>query len=251
MPETIPAQSFPPAPDADSVLLQPKVPAPPAKWRHRSHGAGHFILHRTFGPRTGFTQDEPFKIVQLTGFLFGFATTTSAGWANPISATTICKIQKRRQQREVLAHEIIHQWWGLGATLADPDDPDWSDEGITVYTTYRLMRKLMGGEYAQTHYVDQWQRAMQNQRDTFYLRNPSISVCCLSATKNDIQASVNASNWYDGNALMIYTAASGWGRTRWTPSGSQLYLEGGAERPLYHPGRFLSAWGSRKERFPW
>ena len=206
------------------------------------------ILYCTehYGPRTGFTQDEPFKIVQLTGFLFGgFANYNISGMGESyFSDNNLQDPEKGASSAEVLAHEIIHQWWGLGATLADPDDPDWSDEGITVYTTYRLMRKLMGQEYAQTHYVDQWQRAMQNQRDNFYLRNPEYLRLLPERYQNDIQASVNASNWYDGNALMIYTAAQRLGEDKMDAIWSQLYLEGGAELPPYITlGDFLSACG--------
>ena len=44
---------------------------------------------------------------------------------------------------EVMIHELVHQWWGLGA-MFDVSQPDsaWSAEGLTVYTTYRIIKEL-------------------------------------------------------------------------------------------------------------
>ena len=41
--------------------------------------------------------------------------------------------------------------------IPEPDSP-WSAEGLTVYTTYRIVKELYGEEYAQTHYIDQWKQ---------------------------------------------------------------------------------------------
>ena len=50
---------------------------------------------------------------------------------------------------EVLAHEIVHQWWGLGNMFAPESYTDvWSAEGLTVYTTYRMMKEQYGEAYA-------------------------------------------------------------------------------------------------------
>lgn len=39
--------------------------------------------------------------------------------------------------KEILAHEIIHQWWGLNRMIwENPDTPEWTSEGLTVYSTY-------------------------------------------------------------------------------------------------------------------
>ena len=44
---------------------------------------------------------------------------------------------------EVMIHELVHQWWGLGNMFdtAEEDSP-WSAEGLTVYTTYRIVKAL-------------------------------------------------------------------------------------------------------------
>ena len=67
---------------------------------------------------------------------------------------------------EVMIHELVHQWWGLGNMFdtSDPTSP-WSAEGLTVYTTYRIVKELYGEDYAREHYVDQWQQAV----DDYYL----------------------------------------------------------------------------------
>ena len=70
-------------------------------------------------------------------------------------------------------HELVHQWWGLGNMFdtADPASP-WSAEGLTVYTTYRIVKELYGEDYAREHYVDQWQKAVDDHYLNFYVRNP-------------------------------------------------------------------------------
>ena len=74
---------------------------------------------------------------------------------------------------EVLAHEIIHQWWGVGNMFdASSEDNAWSSEGLTVYTTYRMMKALYGEEYASKNYVDVWRRESDNYHNNFYVRNP-------------------------------------------------------------------------------
>ena len=74
---------------------------------------------------------------------------------------------------EVMIHELVHQWWGLTQMFdsSDPADP-WSAEGLTVYTTYRIVKELYGEEYADTHYTDQWIRETNDYYLNFYVRRP-------------------------------------------------------------------------------
>ena len=74
---------------------------------------------------------------------------------------------------EVMIHELVHQWWGLGNMFdtAEEDSP-WSAEGLTVYTTYRIVKALYGEEYAREHYIDQWQQAVDDYYLNFYVRHP-------------------------------------------------------------------------------
>ena len=72
-----------------------------------------------------------------------------------------------------MIHELVHQWWGLGNMFdtAGEDSP-WSAEGLTVYTTYRIVKELYGEAYAREHYIDQWQQAVDDYYLNFYVRNP-------------------------------------------------------------------------------
>ena len=74
---------------------------------------------------------------------------------------------------EVMIHELVHQWWGLG-NMFDPSDASgaWSAEGLTVYTTYRIVKELYGGEYALENYVKKWQEAVDDYEQNFYVRHP-------------------------------------------------------------------------------
>ena len=74
---------------------------------------------------------------------------------------------------EVMIHELVHQWWGLGNMFDVPEeDSPWSSEGLTVYTTYRIVKELYGEAYAQEHYVDQWRREVEDYYLNFYVRHP-------------------------------------------------------------------------------
>ena len=42
---------------------------------------------------------------------------------------------------EVMIHELVHQWWGLGNMFDTPEeDSPWSSEGLTVYTSSRIVK---------------------------------------------------------------------------------------------------------------
>ena len=74
---------------------------------------------------------------------------------------------------ETFIHELVHQWWGLGNMFDTVDSTTpWSAEGLTVYTTYRIVKELYGEDYAREHYVDQWQQAVDDYYLNFYVRRP-------------------------------------------------------------------------------
>ena len=54
---------------------------------------------------------------------------------------------------------------------ADAESP-WSAEGLTVYTTYRIVKELYGEDYAREHYTDQWQREAEDYYLNYYVRSP-------------------------------------------------------------------------------
>ncbi|WP_125140323.1 M1 family aminopeptidase [Clostridium transplantifaecale] len=179
-----------------------------------------------YGPRS-FTEDKPFKIVQMSAFLFGgFANRNISGMGETyFSDENLADPDKGAAGAEVLAHEIIHQWWGLGATLYDPEDNLWNDEGITVYTTYRLMNQIMGSGYAKENYVDKWIDTVSDQQASFYDRHPEYLNRLPERYAGEISAARSAAGWYDGNALMIYRASQKLGEERLDGILSHLYTD--------------------------
>ena len=81
-------------------------------------------------------------------------------------------ISKGAVPGETFIHELVHQWWGLGNMFDTVDSTSpWSAEGLTVYTTYRIVKELYGEDYAREHYVDQWQQAVDDYYLNFYVRH--------------------------------------------------------------------------------
>ena len=104
-------------------------------------------------------------------------------------------------------HEIVHRWWGLG-NMFDPMDTEniWSAEGLTCYTTYRIVKELYGEAVAQAAFIDQWQEEVDSYYKDFYVRHPEY----LSALPEQYQADITNSLWgmrrYSEMALKILKA---------------------------------------------
>lgn len=125
-----------------------------------------------------FTDEEGrLKLVQMSAFMFGgyAGNGMSVMGESSFVEDTLTDPLRGASGQEVMAHEIIHQWWGLGMMFNeyDGDEPmAWSSEGLTVYSTYRLMKEKYGEAYAQEHYVDVWQQNMDALSRDFYNRYP-------------------------------------------------------------------------------
>jgi len=127
-----------------------------------------------FGP-LHFIKDNYLRLIMTSAFNFG-------GGALPgvsdMSETTfsiysLADPWKGAAGMEILAHEIIHQWWGLNRVLWDDfENPAWTAEGLTVYTTYRLYNEKYGEEYGRANYVDKWKLAVEGMNRNFYRRHP-------------------------------------------------------------------------------
>ncbi len=204
-----------------------------------------------YGPRT-FEQGKPFKILQLTEFQFGgFASgNISATMEESFTVENLQDKEKGASGAEVLAHEIIHQWWGLGVMLTDLEDPYWTSEGLTTYSTYRLMEERYGEDYARTHYLEPWEAAVEDSRNNFYVRHPEYLDRLPERYRGDIQSTIQGVNQYSGTALMIKRAEDlVGGREAMDEILSRLYREGGTELgPAYVTlNDFLNACGLTKE----
>ena len=72
----------------------------------------------------------------------------------------------------VLVHEIVHLWWGTMRNFSYDDEIEWSSEGLTTYSTYRIIKDIHGEEYAKKHYVDVWESEAELLYNSFYYQNP-------------------------------------------------------------------------------
>jgi hypothetical protein len=127
-----------------------------------------------FGPLQ-YLQDNHLKLIQTTAFNFGGGATPGVSNMSETSFSiySLTDPRKGAAGKEILAHEIIHQWWGLNRMIWDnPDYPAWTAEGLTVYSTYRLYKEKYGEEYGRINYVDKWEQAVEQMNRNFYRRHP-------------------------------------------------------------------------------
>ena len=108
---------------------------------------------------------------------------------------------------EVMIHELVHQWWGLGNMFDTSDSTSpWSAEGLTVYTTYRIVKELYGEAYAREHYVDQWQQAVDDYYLDFYVRCPEYLEGLPENVRLNISNSLSGMRQYCEMPLKILKA---------------------------------------------
>ena len=108
---------------------------------------------------------------------------------------------------EVMIHELVHQWWGLGNMFDTSDSTSpWSAEGLTVYTTYRIVKELYGEAYAQEHYVDPWQQAVYDYYLDFYVRCPEYLERLPESVRLNISNSLSGMRQYCEMPLKILKA---------------------------------------------
>ena len=108
---------------------------------------------------------------------------------------------------ETFIHELVHQWWGLGNMFDTVDSTNpWSAEGLTVYTTYRIVKELYGEDYAREHYVDQWQQAVDDYYLNFYVRHPEYLEMLPEQVQLAISNSLSQVRQYNEMPLKILKA---------------------------------------------
>ncbi|HJC24753.1 MAG TPA: hypothetical protein H9761_13780 [Candidatus Eisenbergiella merdavium] len=108
---------------------------------------------------------------------------------------------------EVMIHELVHQWWGLGNMFDTPDPAgSWSSEGLTVYTTYRIVKELYGDAYAQDNYVKKWKQAVDDYYLNFYVRHPQYLEKMPEARRLEITNSLTWVRQYCEMPLKILKA---------------------------------------------
>ena len=108
---------------------------------------------------------------------------------------------------ETFIHELVHQWWGLGNMFDVTDETSpWSSEGLTVYTTYRIVKDLYGEDYAQKHYVEQWQQEVDDYFLNFYVRHPEYLEKLPEEERLNIAGSLSGVRHYSEMPLKILKA---------------------------------------------
>ena len=155
-----------------------------------------------------FGSGETLKLIQSRIAGGGYA----AGGASLLdesdfTAANLNRAEKGSGDSEVMIHELVHQWWGLGNMfdIPEPDSP-WSAEGLTVYTTYRIVKELYGEEYARTHYIDQWQQEVDDYYLNFYVRHPEYMEMLPDAERLRISNSLSGMRQYSEMPLKLLKA---------------------------------------------
>ena len=155
-----------------------------------------------------FGSGETLKLIQSRIAGGGYA----AGGASLLdesdfTAANLNRAEKGSGDSEVMIHELVHQWWGVGNMfdIPEPDSP-WSAEGLTVYTTYRIVKELYGEEYARTHYIDQWQQEVDDYYLNFYVRHPEYLEMLPEAERLRISNSLSGMRQYSEMPLKLLKA---------------------------------------------
>lgn len=139
-------------------------------------------------------------------FMGGYAIHGVSTWFETVLAPdTLADTDKGASATEVFIHEMIHQWWG-GLGLSCANEELWSSEGLTVYSTYRLVKEKYGVLYARQYYVDTWKKAVENQNRSFYNRHPEYLTLLPELYQSQIASSNRSINQYYRMPLMILKA---------------------------------------------
>lgn len=137
----------------------------------------------------------------------GFAHSgVSTFFETSLSPTTLSDPDKGASATEVFIHEIIHQWWGgLGLNIAE-ENSLWSAEGLTVYSTYRLVKEKYGELYANQYYVEEWKKHVEGQNRNFYNRHPEYLEMLPEDYRAGLRIANRGVNLYSRMPLMILKA---------------------------------------------
>ena len=116
----------------------------------------------------------------------------------------------------------------------DDYEGEWSSEGLTVYTTYRLMKEKYGEEYARKNYIEVWQEAVEDRNRNFYHRHPEYLDMLLEKYAVSIRMNESSVNRYCVMPLKILKAEKlVGGEERFDELMQQLYASKGIENPPF------------------
>lgn len=159
---------------------------------------------------------------------------TSASDESNFTKEALNDPRKGANATEILAHEIVHQWWGIGRYMMDTTNQDWSSEGFTVYATYRMFKEQHGDEYAQKYYVDYWRQTLENSNNHFYVRNPEYMALLPEKYIAALQAQIWDARVYNKVPLQILKAEKlVGGEDKMDEILAGLFRSGGTEMPPF------------------
>ncbi len=149
-----------------------------------------------------------FTLFQLSSLtMSGYAVSGTSTWLeDAISPNTLSDRNRGINATEVFLHEMIHQWWGGVGMWCDDSDGVWSAEGLTVYTTYRIVKEKYGELYAKQYYVDNWKKYVDEQNRNFYNRHPKYLEKLPERYREQLSALNKSVNQYKRMPLMLLKA---------------------------------------------
>lgn len=158
--------------------------------------------------RPNYADGSSFTLFQLSSmFGGGFAVGGMSTWLeDSISPNTLSDPNRGAVATDIFLHEMIHQWWGGVGMWCDESDGVWSAEGLTVYTTYRIVKEKYGGLYAKQYYVDDWRKEVDEQNRNFYNRHPEYLDKLPESYREQLSVSNGDINKYKRMPLMILRA---------------------------------------------
>lgn len=197
-----------------------------------------------------YDNDIPFKIIQCTCFRGGGYATDNISVMGEMffSVENLHDLDKGASSQEVLAHELIHQWWGISKQCYDTEETWWTNEGITVYCTWLYVNERCGEEYAKKHYLKHWENQTANMLDSFYFRYPAWQGILSETYRSVLESGYIHAQLYSMSPLMIYNAEQIVGYDNVKAALSELYQNGGTYFPPFISFQdFLDAVGLKKE----
>ena len=160
-----------------------------------------------YGPLS-FGMGDSLKLIQSRVAGGGYAANGSSLLdEEDFTAANLSDSSKGTIPGEVFLHELVHQWWGLGNMFDAMDETSpWSAEGLTVYTTYRIVKELYGEEYAQKNYVEKWWKEVEDYYLNFYVRHPEYLEALPEDKQLEISNSLSGVRRYSEMPLKILKA---------------------------------------------
>lgn len=182
-----------------------------------------------------YSEDYPLNIIMISAHFMGGGANGNFSFMGEtyFSKENLSNPSKGASAAEVIAHEIIHQWWGVHSYLMDMENTDWSSEGLTVYTTYRMMKEKYNEAYVKQFYIDQWLNSLAALRNNYFLRNPDMQSMLPDKYLLNLQQLVFDATIYNKMPLQILKAEQLIGEAKMDEVLAGLFENGGTEMPPY------------------